>query len=63
LKSVECSDLNTDTWKPVANMFKNCQNAGVEVLDGIMYAVGGGYGNIPLNSVEDNCPKTNVVLT
>jgi len=60
LKFVECYNPITDTWTPVADMFEYRKDAGVAVLDGVMYAVGGSFENDDLNSVEVYRPSTNV---
>jgi len=64
LKSVECYDPSTNTWTPVADMFEYRKDAGVGVLDGVVYAVGGSSKDGNLNSVEayEQCTKVWTVV-
>jgi len=50
-------------WSPVANMCVCRSNAGVGVLYGELYAVGGDNGSNLLSSVEKYSPKTGVWTT
>lgn len=63
LKSVECYHPSTNTWTPVAEMCVRRSGAGVGVLDGVMYAVGGHDGPEVRNSVEAYRPSTGVWTT
>jgi kelch-like protein 2/3 len=60
MKSVECYNPSLDKWSSVAKMSNRRYNIGVGVLDGIMYAIGGYNGLIPLKSVEAYNPSTGV---
>lgn len=60
LKSVECYHPSTDTWTPVAEMCVRRSGAGVGVLDGVLYAVGGHDGPEVRNSVEAYRPSAGV---
>lgn len=60
MKSVECYHPSTDTWTPVAEMCVRRSGAGVGVLDGVMYAVGGHDGPEVRNSVEAYRPSAGV---
>lgn len=60
MKSVECYHPSTDTWTPVAEMCVRRSGAGVGVLDGVMYAVGGHDGPEVRNNVEAYRPSTGV---
>jgi len=59
LSSVECYDPEKDQWKPVPEMSARRSGAGVGVLDGILYAVGGHDGPLVRKSVEAFNPETN----
>ena len=48
---MEYYDPTLDTWNPVAEMSEYRQGAGVGVLDGILYAIGG-YNGQYLKSAE-----------
>ncbi|XP_029341301.1 kelch-like protein 2 [Acyrthosiphon pisum] len=52
LKSVEYYDPTLEAWTPVAEMSVCRRGAGVGVLNGLMYAVGGHSGHKYLKSVE-----------
>lgn len=58
LSSVESYNPNTDTWTAVAEMSSRRSGAGVGVLDGILYAVGGHDGPLVRKSVEAFNPDT-----
>jgi len=47
-------------WSPVANMCTRRFGAGVGVLYGELYAVGGHDGSFDLSSVEKYSPRTGV---
>lgn len=57
MKSVESYAPSTDTWVPLAEMSVSRMGAGVGVIDGVLYAVGGQDGSIVLNSVETYKPS------
>lgn len=59
LSSVECYNPEKDQWKPVPDMSARRSGAGVGVLDGILYAVGGHDGPLVRKSVEAFNPDTN----
>ncbi|XP_060879866.1 kelch-like protein 2 isoform X2 [Metopolophium dirhodum] len=63
LKSVECYYPSIDTWKPVAEMCVPRIAAGVGVLDGILYVVGGYDGTNTHKSAEAYQPSTGVWTT
>ncbi|XP_060879864.1 ring canal kelch homolog isoform X2 [Metopolophium dirhodum] len=63
LKSVECYYPSIDTWKPVAEMCVPRIAAGVGVLDGILYVVGGYDGTNTHRSAEAYQPSTGVWTT
>jgi len=57
LSTVECYNPETDTWTPVPEMSSRRSGAGVGVLDGILYAVGGHDGPLVRKSVEAYNPE------
>lgn len=60
LNTVECYDPSHDTWTLVADLCVRRCDAGVGVLDGILYAVGG-YDDFKVqSSVETYRPSTGV---
>lgn len=59
LGTVEQYDPDTDSWMPVAEMSARRSGAGVGVLDGLLYAVGGHDGPLVRKSVECYNPETN----
>lgn len=59
LSSVECYNPEKDQWKPVPEMSARRSGAGVGVLDGILYAVGGHDGPLVRKSVEAFNPEMN----
>ncbi|XP_029345539.1 kelch-like protein 2 isoform X3 [Acyrthosiphon pisum] len=63
LKSVECYYPSIDAWKSVAEMCVPRMAAGVGVLDGILYAVGGYDGKNTHRSAEAYEPSTGVWTT
>ncbi|XP_029345540.1 kelch-like protein 2 isoform X2 [Acyrthosiphon pisum] len=63
LKSVECYYPSIDTWKSVAEMCVPRMAAGVGVLDGILYAVGGYDGKNTHRSAEAYEPSSGVWTT
>ena len=60
LSSVECYTQDTDSWSPVAEMSCRRSGAGVGVVEGLLYAVGGHDGPLVRKSVEMYNPETNV---
>jgi len=60
LKSVECYNPSLDTWTPVAEMRACRSDVSVCAMDGVLYAVGGKYGDRCLSSVEAYEPSTGV---
>ena len=52
LSTVECYCPETNTWLPVAEMSCKRSGAGVGVMDGVLYAVGGHDGPTVRNTVE-----------
>ena len=58
LRSVERYDPATGVWEAVASMHKRRCDAGVAVLDGRLYAVGGYDGTTYFSSVERYDPAT-----
>lgn len=56
LNSVECYNPETDTWSTVTEMSARRSGAGVGVLDGVLYAVGGHDGPLVRKSVESYNP-------
>lgn len=52
MKSVERYCPQTDTWTLVADLNECHCDAGVGVLNGVIYVVGGSNGHNNLNSVE-----------
>lgn len=58
--TVEYYNLESDTWHEVSNMSCKRYGAGVSVMDGILYAVGGYNGNIALDTVETYDPITDI---
>jgi len=63
LDTVECYHPSLDKWTEVTKMCERRRGAGVGVLDGLLYAVGGlgGYDQFQrLNSVEAYRPSTGV---
>jgi len=63
LDTVECYNPSLDTWTPVAKLSVGRRGAGVAVLDGVLYAVGGNNGPNILSSVEAYRPSTGVWTT
>lgn len=60
LKSVECYNPRTNTWTPIAEMNDCRKGAGVGILYGVMYAVGGRNKYGVQNSVEAYTPSSGV---
>lgn len=60
MKSVECYIPGEDRWIPIAGMTVNRHGAGIGVLDGVMYAIGGKNGTVILNSVEVYRPSSGI---
>lgn len=60
LSSVECYNPEADLWTPVPDMCCRRSGAGVGVLDGILYAVGGHDGPLVRKSVEAYDPATRI---
>ena len=63
LNSVECYLPGLDTWTSAAEMSVRRCGAGVGVLDGVLYAVGGLYKLEVRRSVEAYRPSTGVWTT
>ncbi|XP_029341287.1 kelch-like protein 2 [Acyrthosiphon pisum] len=61
--TVECYYPSLDTWNPVAKMSVHRRSAGVGVLNGVLYVVGGHNGFKCLSSVEAYTPSTGVWTT
>lgn len=59
LCTVEAYRSETDTWFSVADMTCRRSGAGVGVLDGLLYAVGGHDGPLVRKSVEVYHPDVN----
>ncbi|XP_014677415.1 PREDICTED: kelch-like protein 3 [Priapulus caudatus] len=56
IKSVECYDFKEDKWYPVSDMLCRRCRAGVAVLNGQVYAVGGFNGNLRVRTVDAFAP-------
>lgn len=52
IRSVECYDLGTETWSSVAEMPVRRCRAGLVVLGGRVYAVGGFNGSLRVRTVD-----------
>ncbi|EDO46542.1 predicted protein [Nematostella vectensis] len=52
IRSVECYDFKGERWYPVAEMNSRRCRAGVSVLDGLVYAVGGFNGSLRVRTVD-----------
>ena len=59
LSSVECFSPETDAWTPVSEMSCRRSGAGVGVIEGLLYAVGGHDGPLVRNTVEVYNPESN----
>ena len=57
--SVECYDFKTEQWHQVAEMNSRRCRAGVAVLDGCIYAVGGFNGSLRIRTVDCYDPLRN----
>ena len=55
---MECYCFETDCWTPVADMACRRSGAGVGVLNGFLYAIGGHDGPMVRRSVERYDPLT-----
>lgn len=60
LSTVEYYNPETDTWHMVSEMTCKRSGAGVGIMDGILYAVGGHDGPEVRNTVEAYNPETDV---
>ena len=49
---IQVYNPESDTWRSLADMVNPRGHFGIEVLDGCIFAVGGGNGFIELNNVE-----------
>merc|ERR1712115_147963 len=59
LSSVESYDPERNVWSPVAHLSVPRRGAGVGVVDGVLYCVGGGTNNGCTNKVEKYSEDTN----
>ena len=59
IRSVECYDFKTEQWHQVAEMNSRRCRAGVAVLDGCIYAVGGFNGSLRIRTVDCYDPLRN----
>ena len=57
--SVECYDFKTEQWYQVAEMNSRRCRAGVAVMDGFIYAVGGFNGSLRIRTVDCYDPQRN----
>merc|ERR1719147_606275 len=59
LSSVESYDPERNAWSPVADLSVPRERAGVGVIDGVLYCVGGETSNGSTNTVEMYREATN----
>lgn len=63
IRSVECYDFSTETWSNVAEMPGRRCRAGLVVLHGKVFAVGGFNGSLRVRTVDVYDPSTDVWAT